>query len=412
MFKRETLEFAQELEQEAEKFNYRLDDPIGGSNRERDNYQRDYARILYSSSFRRLQGKMQLLGVDHTSFHRNRLTHSLEVAQIARTIAAGLKLKAPVVTESCSLAHDIGNPPFGHSGEVTLNSLAKGFGGYEGNAQVIRIFRTLERKYPTIHGLNLTLRTLLGLTKYFNKREENPKKFLYSDDYDVLNSEWKNKEASSRRSIDVQIMDLSDEIAYAAHDLEDSIAMGYTTISEVLFEFQVSDKYSSVHSVLREIIRDVQRHTGVAGGLNSSEEYSSVLRKELTSTLVNKLVCDIEVVSKESTEELGFTELGLLSEGLKKLVFRSLLRKRNVQMYEKMGDKVINGLFAVYSDSSFNREGLLLPVEYRNIDSECTMKRSVVDYISGMMDAFAIMEYKKYYGSNSLDRLYPSTANA
>lgn len=406
MFKKETLEFARELEQEAENFNYRLEDSIEGSKRERDNYQRDYARILYSSSFRRLQGKMQLLGVDHTSFHRNRLTHSLEVAQIARTIASWLELKSPVVTESCSLAHDIGNPPFGHSGEVTLNLLAKNFGGYEGNAQVIRIFRKIEKKYPRINGLNLTLRTLLGLTKYFNKREDNPKKFLYSDDYDILDTEWKRKQASNRRSIDVQIMDLSDEIAYAAHDLEDSIAMGYTTISEILFEFQVSNEYSSAYPVLREVVREVQTDTGVTGGLNSSEEYSSVLRKELTSAIVNKLVCDIEVVSNGTTQELGFTELGLLSEGLKKLVFRSLLRKRSVQMYEKMGDKVINGLFAVYSDASFNRDGLLLPVEYRNIDSECTMKRSVVDYISGMMDAFAIKEYKKYYGSNSLDALY------
>lgn len=104
--------------------------------RNRDDYQRDYARILYSSSFRRLQGKMQLFEVDPEKFNRNRLTHSLEVAQIARSIASDLELKHSVVVELAALAHDIGNPPFGHSGEKLLNRLSADIGGYEGNAQV------------------------------------------------------------------------------------------------------------------------------------------------------------------------------------------------------------------------------------------------------------------------------------
>ncbi|WP_409264864.1 dGTP triphosphohydrolase [Morganella morganii] len=113
--------------------------------RERNAYQRDYARILYSSSFRRLQGKMQLFEVDPEKFNRNRLTHSLEVAQIARSIASDLELKYPVVVELAALAHDIGNPPFGHSGEKLLNKLSENIGGYEGNAQALRILRTLEK---------------------------------------------------------------------------------------------------------------------------------------------------------------------------------------------------------------------------------------------------------------------------
>ncbi len=407
MFAQETIDYAKELEQEALKFNFRLDSSQSDDSRDRDEYERDYARILYSSSFRRLQGKMQLLGVDHTSFHRNRLTHSLEVAQIARTIASNLGLKNVVVAEACSLAHDIGNPPFGHSGEITLNNLVDGIGGYEGNAQVIRIFRTLEKKYPKTKGLNLTARTLLGVTKYFHMRSENPKKFLYDDDFEILNNIWTQVGVSHRRTIDVQIMDLSDEIAYAAHDLEDSIAMGYMSISEILYEFKVSQKYSSVYEVFRKIVSGVQSYVGEEGGLQSSEEYSSVFRKELTSRVVNALVRDIGIVTNDKgTSELGYLHYELLAEGLKKLVFRSLLRKRNIQLYEKLGDKVIKGLFNVYSDKSFNKDGLLLPVEYRNIETENAFQRSIVDYISGMMDAFAINEYKKYYGSGSLDSLY------
>jgi len=405
MFSSETKEFAKDLETEAEKFNYRIYSSTEDSERERNIYDRDYARILYSSSFRRLQGKMQLMGVDHTSFHRTRLTHSLEVAQIARTIASSLKLDNTVVTESCSLAHDIGNPPFGHSGEILLNKLAQDIGGYEGNAQVIRIFRTLEKKYPNIPGLNLSLRTLLGLTKYFYKKEDNDKKYLYIDDYDVLNEEWISKSVTNRRTIDVQIMDLSDEIAYAAHDLEDSLSMGYMSISEILYEFKISKKYSNSYDILRDIVKNVQQYSQ-SSPTRSAEEYSSILRRELTSRIVDTLVRDIGVVDGNFDKvSLGFKNHRLLSEGLKKLVFQSLLRKRNIQHYEKMGDKVISGLFEVYSDNSFNKNGLLLPVEYRSSKNK-ESKRLIIDYISGMMDTFSIKEYKKYYGINSLDALY------
>lgn len=396
MFDSETIEFAKDLEAEAQKFRNRLSD-VKNSDRNRNPYERDYARILYSSSFRRLQGKMQLLGVDHTSFHRNRLTHSLEVAQIARTIASGLGLGSPVVAEACSLAHDIGNPPFGHSGEKVLNELSQDIGGFEGNAQVIRILRTLERKYTDVKGLNLTTRTLLGLTKYFNRQKDNPKKYLYEDDYNALNDEWESKNIKNRRSIDVQIMDISDEIAYAAHDLEDSLSMGYMSISEIIYEFKISAKFSDAYETLKDIVKEVQKDCGGSSTVESSEEHSSILRREITSRIVDKLVRDIGMVTDGNNEKkLAFKKHGLLSKGLKKLVFRSLLRKRNVQLYEKMGNKVIKGLFEVYSDTSFNEKGLLLPVEYRNIanDCRCSFKRSIVDYISGMMDSFAIQEYK------------------
>jgi len=151
MFSPEAIQYAKELDNEAKKLSHRLYKHSESRGENRNIYMRDYARILYSSSFRRLQGKMQLLGIDPTHFHRNRLTHSLEVAQIGRTIAEHLNVPT-CVTEACSLAHDIGNPPFGHYGEKVLNDLGDKVGGFEGNAQTFRILHRLEKKsheYPS-----------------------------------------------------------------------------------------------------------------------------------------------------------------------------------------------------------------------------------------------------------------------
>jgi len=406
----DAIEFAKYLSEEIKEQSFRFFEATKYEDeRIRNNYQRDYARVLYSSSFRRLQGKMQLLGIDHSHFHRNRLTHSLEVAQIARTIAAELSVPDHIVVETCSLAHDLGNPPFGHQGEVYLNEIAIDIGGFEGNAQTFRILHHLEKKSYGYRGLNLTFRTLLGVTKYFNTKETNPKKFIYEDDYQILNRQFESLGLQHRRSIDVQIMDLSDEIAYAAHDLEDSLSFGLVTIDELLYEFKISEKYSPAFEPLVSIVKECQQFGFDSNDLGSSEEYSFLFRKELTSEIVNSLINDIGLNYSDSNGNkcLGFISLGLLSEGLKKLLFKAILRKKDIQLYEKLGEKVIKGLFQVYFDQQFNKDSMLLPPEYRLSSSEEERKRHVIDYIAGMMDSFAIQEYKKYFGANSLDPLYP-----
>ena len=296
MYDENTKNFAKELESEAEKLNYRIVDSHDDRGQSRNDYMRDYASILYSSSFRRLQGEMQLLGIDSTHFHRNRLTHSLEVAQIARTISEQLEI-TPVVSESCALAHDIGNPPFGHYGEIILNELSSQVGGYEGNAQTFRILHRLEKKSYEFSGLNLTMRTLFGVTKYNQKRKEGIKKFLYDDDYEFLQDHLSVKQIAYKKSIDAQVMDLSDEIAYAAHDLEDAISFNIVTIGEIVHEFYMSEKYSSAYEKFSEIVKNVQTTALRANRLKTSEEYAVVLRKELTSTIVNILCRDIGVIT-------------------------------------------------------------------------------------------------------------------
>lgn len=217
------------------------------SNRQRPDgeYQRDYTRILYASSFRRLQGKMQLFAVQSDQFIRNRLTHSLEVSQIARSIATEIGYSGSdiYVVEACALAHDIGNPPFGHAGERYLNELSRQFGGFEGNAQTLRILTTVEQKRADFQGVNLTYRTLLGILKYYNsfnkslgKDEYSKQKFVYENDYNLVKKIISDTNIKLR-TLDVQIVDLADEIAYAAHDLEDGLRMGTFTVDDIFHDF-------------------------------------------------------------------------------------------------------------------------------------------------------------------------------
>ena len=400
MYDIETIEYAKEQEVLISKLEYRFYSTKDDRSENRNDLMRDYARVLYSSSFRRLQGKMQLLGIDANKFNRNRLTHSLEVAQIARSIAHDLGLKDTVVTETAALAHDIGNPPFGHYGEIILNELSSECGGYEGNAQAFRILRTLEKKHHSYSGLNLNIRTLMGVTKYFFDRKENDKKFLYDDDYIFLKNELDKNNINIQKSIDAEIMDLADEIAYAAHDLEDALSFGMISLGEIVHEFKISEKFKDAYSSISEIAKSVQETAMQSLISGTSEEYSIVLRKELTSTIVNTLCLDLGLVNGR----LGYKKHEKLAEGLKKLLFKAILRKKDIQLYERKGEQVIKGLFEVYNDSKYNKDNILLPPELRAIKD--LKARLVTDYISGMMDSYAVQEYEKFFGKGSSEKLY------
>lgn len=371
--------------------------------RNRDDYQRDYARILYSSSFRRLQGKMQLFEVDPEKFNRNRLTHSLEVAQIARSIASDLELAHPVVVELAALAHDIGNPPFGHAGEKLLNELSKDIGGYEGNAQALRILRKLEKKYADCAGLNLTHRSLLSVVKYPNTRST-ANKFIYDDDFEFYNRLLSEKQLDLKpgeKTIDAQIMDLADEIAYAAHDLEDALSRNMVTIEDIEYEFLISDEFKGALDQFRELVIQSKEEAFQAISLKTSEEFAMIFRKELTSNIVNRLVTDISVIkNKNGFHELGFGNMNALSEGLKKLLFKVIMRKRNILTYEFRGNVIINDLYVFYNkDENYKFLSPELKFSLPEKDTDEFMdkkKRAVVDYISGMMDTFAIKEWETH----------------
>jgi dGTPase len=383
-------------------------------------FQRDFSRIMYSSSFRRLQGKMQLLGIKEDQFHRNRLTHSLEVSQIARSIAFELKydLSEIYVVEAGALAHDLGNPPFGHSGESKLNEIFEEIGGFEGNAQTLRILTSIEKKKPDFMGLNLTYRTMLSIVKYFKKYDktsENKKqKFIYDDDYEFINKFIKTNDYKVR-TLDVQIVDLSDEIAYAAHDLEDGLRLKFFTIDEILHDFQVEygEADPEAYQLLVNIVNEC-RESAQYGKVDSSE-YMKLFRQELTSKLINILIQDISLVNVSESDlnktgtmwsrELGFTKYGNIASGLKKITFKCINHNDQVYHYEQKGNEIIETLVAKYKENN-----MYLPPEYRSKyvlerlteeqkefirDEKFLQDRLICDYIAGMMDSYALTMYKK-----------------
>lgn len=391
-------------------------------------FQRDYARIMYASSFRRLQGKMQLLSIKNDQFFRNRLTHSLEVSQISRSIAntIGYSSSEIYVVEAGALAHDIGNPPFGHSGERCLHSIFADVGGFEGNAQTLRILTNLEKKRDNFRGLNLTNRTLLAVTKYFNKfdpeiyheaeraNKTDKQKFLYDSDYEYL-EKFVQDNCVNLRTLDVQIVDIADEIAYAAHDLEDGLRVKAYTIDEILQDYQATYGQTQVFNDFVELVKDARDKAGYGKGHIASTEFSKLFRQELSSSLIHTFLNDIDMMpvsedygaSKYTKQksELQFIKYGELAAGLKKIVFKCINNNDRVYSYEQNGNKLLKRLAELYIDTP-----MYLPPEYRAeelmaqysdlscMDKEKLQKRLVCDYISGMMDSYAISTYEKFFG--------------
>ncbi len=396
------------------------------SNRQRPDgeYQRDYTRILYASSFRRLQGKMQLFAVQSDQFIRNRLTHSLEVSQIARSIATEIGYSGSdiYVVEACALAHDIGNPPFGHAGERYLNELSRQFGGFEGNAQTLRILTTVEQKRADFQGVNLTYRTLLGILKYYNsfnkslgKDEYSKQKFVYENDYNLVKKIISDTNIKLR-TLDVQIVDLADEIAYAAHDLEDGLRMGTFTVDDIFHDFCKNVQDEKCKKKLEEIFSEGKDKVGFKDQKINSTEFAKLYRKEITSRIINVLINDIGIVDLTDSEkikkgtdrkkEIGFVNFRELAQGLKKTTYDCITNNDKVYAYENNGKKMLKWLFEFYLKNTN-----YLPPEYRadniinqykksyakeNEDKKLKkklQKRLIIDYISGMMDEYVKTSY-------------------
>lgn len=389
----------------------------------RDDFHRDYTRILYSSSFRRLQGKMQILGVEPSAFFRNRLTHSLEVSQIAHSIASNIGKqcngaiynKDMFLIDAAALAHDIGHPAFGHKGERVLNKLAQAINQrFEGNAQNFRVLRTLEKKEPKISGLNLTNRTLLAINKYIVRETQDPnvKKFMFASDYNYLAPIRQQSGIGNSRTLDVQIIDLADDIAYSVHDLEDGLAFRYFSIDELLYLIKKKDEES--FKQLNSIVAAAREYARAADTYNTIQEYSQVFRKRLTSRLTDMFINDVTLAEVTDHNSIavhgtaaGQMELQLgkyknLCKHLSGTIFDCVTRDTSVTIYEEKGEIILKGLYDVLSDNNVNRDGKLLPPDYRPKDGY-SLEQGCIDYLAGMMDTFAISQYQEYYGVDFYD---------
>lgn len=269
-------------------------------------FERDRARVVHSAALRRLSAKTQVLGAGSDDFIRNRLTHSLEVAQVARELGASLGCD-PDIVDSAALAHDLGHPPFGHNGEVALDEVAASCGGFEGNAQTLRLLSRLEAKTFAPDGrsvgLNLTRATLAACVKYPWSRGEAPdgagknwgEKFgVYADDVELF--DWVRADVEPRhRPIEAQVMDLSDDIAYSVHDIEDGVVGGWFTLDLASLD------ESSVNAVARDWYDaglDDERLSSALERLEAMPEWprkaldpsraSRALLKSLTSALIGR----------------------------------------------------------------------------------------------------------------------------
>jgi len=342
-------------------------------------YQRDRDRVIHSTAFRRLKHKTQVFVNTSGDHFRTRITHSLEVAQIARTLAKYFKLNEDLC-ETLSLSHDLGHTPFGHAGESALNDCMKLYGGFDHNIQALRIVNIIENKYYSFKGLNLSLETIDGLVKH-----NGPVKDLSKFDKILGKNFFKNKiNYSLNASLEAQLASISDDIAYNSHDLEDGLRAKLYTINDlknIPILSQIIDKHKrfiknkGIDLVIRQIIRDI----------------------------VNEMVNDIIINTKKKIKEekintikdvynhkgliVNFSkEMNLFDTSIKSFLKKNMYFSKNVIKKTNEGKKIIKFLFLKIkkNPSKF--------IKKNNLKKK-NLERVICDFVAGMTDRYAINLY-------------------
>jgi dGTPase len=344
---------------------------------ERPNFQRDRDRIIHCAAFRRLEYKTQVFVNHEGDYYRTRLTHSLEVSQIARGIANRLHLNEDLV-EALSLSHDLGHTPFGHTGEDVLNRLMAGFGGFDHNRQSLRIVEELEERYPGFNGLNLTWETREGIIKHSPRYEDS--ELLAEEEY------FRGK----RPTLEAQIIDLADEIAYNNHDIDDGLKAGYITVSE---------------------LRDVELW---------QETFEKVIKKfpdlddsrliyQTISHLIGILIDDVVNTSLEQVREgevknlhdvreaprrlVSFSpEIQEKNRALKAFLYKNLYRHYKVERMRIKAEYFLTRIFESYINNPS-----LLPNDFHKKIPQTGTERVICDYIAGMTDRYAMDQYRRLF---------------
>lgn len=342
----------------------------------RTEYQRDRDRILHAAAFRRLEYKTQVFIPHERDHNRTRLTHTLEVAQISRTIARALRLNDDLA-EAIALAHDLGHTPFGHAGELTLDRILSSQGGFNHNRQSLRIVELLERRYPAYRGLNLTYEVREGLAKHESKGLRIPSRF----------------NPAERPSIEAALVDLADEIAYNAHDIDDGLSSGLISLADV----QASD-FMALFRGARESVAssqepDYQRHGLVRTLVDSM--VTDALRE--TDRRISALAPASPADVRSSPEKLaGFSSGMLTAVGALKLFLKEHLYSHAhlVSMSERAND-LITALF-----EELMRDPAHLPPHFREQLGAESSETVIADYIAGMTDRFAEKSYTRLTGKS------------
>ncbi|MCB0131468.1 MAG: deoxyguanosinetriphosphate triphosphohydrolase [Caldilineaceae bacterium] len=348
-------------------------------------YQRDRDRIIHTTPFRRLEYKTQVFVYSEGDHYRNRLTHSIEVAQIGRTLARALGCNEDL-TEAICLAHDLGHPPFGHVGEATLNSLMQNYGGYDHQKQTYRILTELEHRYPEYSGLNLTYEVLEGVVKH-------------DTDYDIVDA--RDYCPDERGTLECQLSNLADEIAYNTSDLDDGLRSG-------ILDPDAVNQLPIAAITWESFAKD--------GAEQPSAEFDTNFRHDMTRhrfirRLVGIQVTDVVTSTHARINESGIATLADLrrlpanvagysapvqqaNRELKKFLYDNFYRHFRVMRMATKAERLLRNLFDAYV-----AEPLQLPLEVqaRVASSPEGLQRVVCDYLAGMTDRYAVQEYKRLY---------------
>ncbi len=352
----------------------------------RSEFQRDRDRIIHSTGFRRLEYKTQVFVNHEGDLYRTRLTHSLEVAQIARSVARTLRLNEDL-TEAISLAHDLGHTPFGHAGQDALHACMKNYGGFEHNLQSLRIVDELEKNYADFSGLNLCFETREGVLKHCSLKNAQQLG-------DVGERFIKKQQAS----LEAQLTNIADQIAYNNHDIDDGIRSGLLTIEQmrhvdlfsaqydkVMWKYPELTGHRCVHETIRRMIGDQ-----VVDLVETSQAKLEQVQPQ-----------NIDDVRLQTESLIGFSEeMRLRNQELKKFLRENLYYHHKVYRMTRKAHQVIEALFGAFMDDI-----RLLPPEHQQYvrkaqleTGEAGQARVISDYVAGMTDRYATGEYQRLFG--------------
>lgn len=351
----------------------------------RSEYQRDRDRIVHSAAFRRLEYKTQVFVNHEGDMFRTRLTHSIEVAQIGRSIARVLRLNEDL-TEAISLAHDLGHTPFGHAGQDALNQCMRNHDGFEHNLQSLRVVDELEERYAEFPGLNLTFETREGILKHCSLRK--------AAELGDIGQRFINKQHAG---LEAQLANLADEIAYNNHDIDDGLRAGLIDMSQLQSVSLFREQYDVVKSAYPDLAERRVVHEVVRRMINR-QVVDLVETSQTRLTEVQPV--DINAVRSASTTLCGFSvAMQAQNLELKQFLRKNLYQHYRVRRMTSKAARVINGLF----DAFINDPYLLPPESLRNVQlfeqskGDMGRARAVADYIAGMTDRYAIKEYDRLF---------------
>jgi dGTPase len=355
----------------------------------RDIFQRDRDRIVHSIAFRRLRHKTQVFVAPDGDHFRVRLTHSIEVAQIGRTIARALGLNEDL-TEALCLAHDLGHPPFGHAGEDALSAALADVGGFDHNAHTIRVVTRLETPYPGFDGLNLSWEALEGLAKH-NGPVDGPTWAMTE-----ANSEW-DLELGSWPGLEAQVAAIADDIAYDNHDVDDGLRAGLLDVEELVQLPIAARLWSEIG----------ERHPGL-----SLERRQRALVRDMIGNMVGDVLAEtgrrVSEAGVETIEEVraaGKSLVGFSGEtedgerSLKQFLYDRLYGAPQLLAIREQAQQVVANLVAAY-----RADPALLPESWRDGDDDAGRTRTIGDFIAGMTDRFAIARHEEMIGPVTLPR--------